>query len=639
MEMKQPPPVPGMKEKELDGFVLLKAAGVGFPEDSRRANISGRGFTAVVSDDLFYFTGLVYVDASENYLDFLDLESLPELIELRLSCNYIENIRPIQGYPQLQYLDLSYNSLTQESVMALSSLPMLRDLDLSGNELKMLPPNMCMFSSLERLVLEHNKLDDNSIFFELCQIPNLRELGLSYNMLAYVPSQACCEDYFRVLEVLDLTYNYIAAQSDIEPCLECPRLLQLLIYGNPILGTTGEDPTGVYVEELVDSAIAARDGYSLPVLEIVTEAPKKRTLRKGGFVADRHSMYKDFSIEHVDNERQTLKKTARQYKMEGNKTLFAQAVDVARKTVTPVQSREEFEDASSAGFFLTSVHSSDRRAAMNRKDQVADSVMQDVAEKMDLNNDSEMNQLRNKMSANDYKNDENEAQKVPHDLFTRSMTNPSSLQTYPVSLNTAIKSLRFALEFPITNDAEVPPSSLFPPKHYHQKTELSKLRQLPRLEGGKPVEVPSVEEKVRLSRLKQQQKQQQQQADHQKPHAKDKDGKRLASSRPPALPSTAKRSSDRGGRSPGRKAGGGHLFAESMREKRKTHQDRESMSSTMKKIEDVLDGLNKNTMEFSQNCNAGGQQDHHLFAGMGRPNTGVKGLIRMVNEVVDELEK
>jgi hypothetical protein len=61
--------------------------------------------------------------------------------------------------------------------------------------------------------------------------------------------------------------------------------------------------------------------------------------------------------------------------------------------------------------------------------------------------------------------------------------------------------------------------------------------------------------------------------------------------------------------------------------------------STMQKIDDVLDGLNKNTLEISQRNGSSLHDNGSVLKGVGRPTTAVKGLIDMVNSVVDELAR
>jgi Leucine-rich repeat (LRR) protein len=182
----------------LDGFALLEASGLGFPEDSRRVTITGSGYSSVIDEDLLFFTSLVYLDVSDNYFDFHCFEILPRLKELRIVCNGIETIGDhLTGYGHLQALDLSYNKLTQESVIALTYLPNLRELDLSGNNLMTLPAELSLFGTLERLLLEHNKFSDNAIFLHLGTIPNLRELDLAFNLLSLIPPQSCVQESFR----------------------------------------------------------------------------------------------------------------------------------------------------------------------------------------------------------------------------------------------------------------------------------------------------------------------------------------------------------------------------------------------------------------------------------------------------------
>ncbi len=185
------------RRSTLDGFKLLEATGMGFPEDGRVAHLSDRMLTNVIEDDMSFFTGLLMLDVSENRLKLNYFETMPRLKELRIACNMIRNIEGIAGFYRLQILDLSYNSLTHDSVRQLYKLPNLRELDLCGNELKVLPEDMYMFSNLERLLLEHNKIEDSFVFDILGKMPTLRDVTLAYNSLAEVPSRVVMEGRFR----------------------------------------------------------------------------------------------------------------------------------------------------------------------------------------------------------------------------------------------------------------------------------------------------------------------------------------------------------------------------------------------------------------------------------------------------------
>ena len=99
----------------------------------------------------------------------------------------------LYGFQQLMFLDLSYNELSLDSIYALASLPMLKELDLSGNNLKSLPPDMSVFRTLDKIILQYNKFDNNEMFLTLASIPNLRCLDVSHNYFSKLPKE-CNED-------------------------------------------------------------------------------------------------------------------------------------------------------------------------------------------------------------------------------------------------------------------------------------------------------------------------------------------------------------------------------------------------------------------------------------------------------------
>lgn len=205
----------------LDGFMLLEATGMGFPNDARQATLQGRKLQAVVEEDLIFYTGLLYLDVSDNLLNFQSFSVLPKLRELRIACNNIRDIGDLNctsfghqsnvqmanslanpsvsspipqhggGFAKLLYLDLSYNRLTIDSVRSLYAIDTLIELDLTGNNLKNVPLDMYLFQKLERLNLSRNKLQENNSVFVSCgSIYYLRHLNLSYNFLSQVPMQA-----------------------------------------------------------------------------------------------------------------------------------------------------------------------------------------------------------------------------------------------------------------------------------------------------------------------------------------------------------------------------------------------------------------------------------------------------------------
>lgn len=118
---------------------------------------------------------------------------------------------------------------------------MLREVDLSGNEISDVPTQLSGFPALEKIVLDNNKIRDRNVFVTLSRIRHMREVSLAYNFLDAVPEYACSEGSFRTLEALDLSFNYISREEDVWALPRLERLETLILYGNPLLGPTGED--------------------------------------------------------------------------------------------------------------------------------------------------------------------------------------------------------------------------------------------------------------------------------------------------------------------------------------------------------------------------------------------------------------
>lgn len=229
------------EEKILDGFALLGASGVALPGDALFGNLSDRSFTGVAEDDLAFFSEMLCLDVSENYLQLSHFSNIPKLEELKLACNNIEKIQievvqRVENFSSLRLLDLSYNQLSSDSVLSLGCLQCLKELNLCGNQLKSLPVLTGCYNTLAKLLLERNRLDSSLVFCCLAYLPSLRELGLAYNFLGNVPPESCGAGTFLNLEVLDLAYNSFVHESSVEAVLGMPRVRSVLLYGNPFLG-------------------------------------------------------------------------------------------------------------------------------------------------------------------------------------------------------------------------------------------------------------------------------------------------------------------------------------------------------------------------------------------------------------------
>lgn len=605
-------PRPVVKRKKiLDGFLLLESSEAHLPADARQSVLVDRNLYGVLEEDMSYFTHLVSLDVCENFLDLGMFRALPKLKELRIACNNMHEVElggSQGGFNELLSLDISYNSLSLRSVQNLDALTNLRELDLSGNSLGGLPHEMYRFHALEKLYLDNNKIDDNNVFSILCAMENLRYLSLAYNFLSRIPQGTMDDGMHTLLQVLDLSFNYFGTEEALQPMVELPRLVQAMVYGNPVLGPKGEDPQYIYIEDLVDTSNEYRENHKFPMIDFIAEIPRKRTFLKGQ-PAGRHATYRDFSVvsvggdyeaeaEHKGGERAKL---SSEWREEGNKTLFAEAIALA-------QSQKVMSQIPDATFITESAMTEDDQKVL----KIADNVMDQVAEELNLQTSAEILYFQDKTSVR-VSNFDGEGQqqqnmpdtgddqyvrsgsgmvptkqavqeKVPSGLFSgpgRTMADPSTLQTHPVAVKTAMRALQFAINNPLTNYNEVPDKGGLPPHDYVKPTQAAINRQMPRRE-------PTIKEKPEIKKIKNKSK---------------------------------------------RGLGEPSLIAQ----ERKKERDR-----TLLQIEAVLDDLNTNVDEMvlkGPGAAGGTSKDNmDVMKTFARPKTGLKGLVQMVEEVVADLD-
>ena len=234
----------------LDGFYLLKAGKVEFPEEVTRLVIQNKNLGSVADEDLPYFTNLKYLDASDNFFSLEKFGQLPALFELRLRFNDISSIGNCSSLKQLEVLDLSYNSLSEDAVIALSSIPRLRKLDLSGNNFQSLPDSMRKLRKVQELNLSSNALSDPAMVLRLADMPRLRELDLENNLLRQFPHCAEGRDFVH-LEWVNLARNNIETEFDIAGLVVLKRLNHVVLFGNPLTDSgSGDDELEPFVDSV-----------------------------------------------------------------------------------------------------------------------------------------------------------------------------------------------------------------------------------------------------------------------------------------------------------------------------------------------------------------------------------------------------
>jgi hypothetical protein len=399
----------GGSKHEIDGFYLLETSGISFPEDLQQITLNDKKLQSVVDEDLTYFTELMYMDVSENFLPLFPFGALPKLRELRIACNHINVLEDLYGFNELMYLDISYNQLQVSSVTQLSVLPLLKELDISGNNLSLLPPDLSAFENLEKLVAQYNKFDNNRLFHAFASIPNLRYLDVSNNFFSDFPIE-CVDEGFRLLDTLDISFNYFSTETNLDGIILLRRLEVLLLYGNPVLGPTGEDPMYIYLEDTVDKANAHRDSIqsTISYIDFVTEIPRRRVLKKGQPLG-RLALYRDFSIVQVDGRLSTL--SNREWRKKGIQTIFTEMMANRRGTgLASSTSAAQLQASSSAPAFIPdytfltnsiatgnlskSITGGIQANAMTLKeadrDAIADDVMRRVVAEMGLTGDADL---------------------------------------------------------------------------------------------------------------------------------------------------------------------------------------------------------------------------------------------------------
>ncbi|XP_055138909.1 X-ray radiation resistance-associated protein 1 isoform X5 [Symphalangus syndactylus] len=190
----------------LDQAFLLKHHCVRKPSDLCTINVSGLKFSKAKENDFKHFHSVIYINASENLLPLEAFHTFPALKELDLAFNGIKTIYVKYGdFKLLEFLDLSFNSLTVEAICDLGILPHLRVLLLTGNGLTSLPPNLAIaeqeasvtsltskryilrFPALETLMLDDNRLSNPSCFASLAGLRRLKKLSLDENRIIRIP--------------------------------------------------------------------------------------------------------------------------------------------------------------------------------------------------------------------------------------------------------------------------------------------------------------------------------------------------------------------------------------------------------------------------------------------------------------------
>jgi len=444
----RPTPLPPAKEanKMLDGFLLLESCQVEFPDEARRADVNGRLIADVAQEDLQYFSNLAYLDIGDNRAPFEPMGTFPVLRELHFQCNLVRQISGIEGFSMLEVLDLSYNALTNDSILELTKMPKLRELDLTCNALTELP-DMTGFQSLEILVIERNRFG-NQCFTALSVMPKLKVLNIGFNYISALPESEDGGDEdigFKLLEELNLSNNYIAREQDIMRLVEIPRLHLVILYGNPLTEQTTS-------KRLLSSG--GSDGQR-PVIKTVTEVPDNRKRRGGA------GTYTNFSVATVSDSNIP---TAANFRAAGNQILFSAGDDPtmsdgAMEGVRPRYTEATREKADErAG--RSDPQNADTVGRNNGPTEPDGTFLTGVGVGVDDGMGGDMGMMQQDEDEDDFESDDDyddydDGLEVPPIVLQRSLA-AGSEPANPAKLRSAINALRYALQHPLTSHTTYP---------------------------------------------------------------------------------------------------------------------------------------------------------------------------------------
>lgn len=153
-----------------------------------------------------------------------DLFTLKTLRTLDVSGNKISNLSPNIGiFSQLKHFTASNNKISQLP-KEIGNLSKLETLTLNGNRLTALPSCLSQLKNLRSVVISNNHLTKFPIVF--CDLPHLEMLDLSHNKITEMP------DDLQNLFVAELNMNQNQLSVLPEAIAQCPRLKILRVEEN-----------------------------------------------------------------------------------------------------------------------------------------------------------------------------------------------------------------------------------------------------------------------------------------------------------------------------------------------------------------------------------------------------------------------
>jgi len=164
-----------------------------------------------IPDCIGLMTNLEVLNASHNQIEFVSdkISFCKGLTELQLNDNLIHQI-PVMKLKNLRTLNLKNNNISVLPDGLFDYLPHLIDLNISDNELEMLPVSMNKLSELIKLDVSVNKLkDNNNLYGCINEISSLKELYIHNN-------QFIIQDLLKLFKKLNTLTILSIKNNDIQ---------------------------------------------------------------------------------------------------------------------------------------------------------------------------------------------------------------------------------------------------------------------------------------------------------------------------------------------------------------------------------------------------------------------------------------
>jgi Leucine-rich repeat (LRR) protein len=238
--------LPNLEYLDLSGCTISSNSmqAIGSLSMLKTLKLNGCALTGI--DSMAQLTALKELDVSNNIINNIGILSLMlDLETVHLANNPISSIAALATCKQLKYLDISNCEVA--SLASLKDKTQLQTLLAPNNNLASLD-DLSQCTLLEVLDIEVNLVADISV---LAGLNNLRIFKADNNQISAVPVfdaelstlQQFSIDYNQVTDLSGLSgleqLNYINADynavTDLKPLGECPNLVQLNIWDNPVL--------------------------------------------------------------------------------------------------------------------------------------------------------------------------------------------------------------------------------------------------------------------------------------------------------------------------------------------------------------------------------------------------------------------